>query len=41
MRQHGLRIAVLVVDGFTAVTAVAGGVLLATGREGGRFPARR
>lgn len=39
MRQHGLRIAVLVVDGFTAVTAVAGGVLLATGREGGRFPA--
>jgi hypothetical protein len=35
--QRGLRAAVVVLDAFTALTAVAGGVLLATGREAERF----
>lgn len=38
MGQLGLRVTVVVLDAFTALTAVAGGVLLATGREAERFP---
>lgn len=38
MKQRGLRITVVMLDAFTALTAVAGGVLLATGREAERFP---
>lgn len=33
------RVALVALDGFTALTAVGGGLALATGREGDRFPA--
>jgi hypothetical protein len=38
MRERGNRIALLAVDAFVAVTAIAGGLALATGLEGDRFP---
>jgi hypothetical protein len=38
MRAHGIRIALLVVDAFIAVTAVVGGLALVAGLEGDRFP---
>ena len=38
MRSSGSRIALVLVDAFAAVTALGGGVALATGLEGGRFP---
>lgn len=38
MEQRGVRTALVIIDGFTAVTAVAGGALLATGQEDERFP---
>jgi hypothetical protein len=38
MRAHGIRIALLVVEAFVAVTAVVGGLALVTGLEGNRFP---
>ena len=39
MRSIGARVALAAVDTFAAVTAVGGGIALATGLEGGRFPA--
>ena len=39
MVSSGLRVALLVVDGFVALTAIGGGIALATGLEGDRFPA--
>lgn len=38
MRAQGIRIALLVVDAFVAVTAVVGSLALVTGLEGDRFP---
>lgn len=38
MEKRGVRTALVAVDGFTAVTAVAGGALLVTGWEDERFP---
>jgi hypothetical protein len=35
----GARAALVALDGFTALTAIGGGIALATGLEGGRFPA--
>jgi hypothetical protein len=40
MSQRALRIALVTVDAFTAVTAVAGGVVLVAGREAERFPVK-
>jgi len=37
MAWHPARIALLALDGFAAVSAVGGGVALATGLEGSRF----
>ena len=37
MAWHPVRIALLALDGFAAVSAVGGGVALATGLEGSRF----
>jgi hypothetical protein len=38
MRARGIRIALLIMDAFVAVTAVVGGLALVTGLEGDRFP---
>lgn len=39
MRSNRVRVALVTVDAFAAVTAVGGGLALATGLEGDRFPA--
>jgi hypothetical protein len=39
MRRSGTRVALIALDGFTAVTAAGGGIALAAGVEGARFPA--
>ena len=38
MRARNIRIALLIIDAFVAVTAVVGGLALVTGLEGDRFP---
>jgi hypothetical protein len=38
MRSGGVRVALFAVDAFAALSAVGGGVALATGAEGNRFP---
>lgn len=38
MRISRARVALIAVDAFSAVTAVGGGIALATGAEGDRFP---
>jgi hypothetical protein len=38
MRARNIRIALLVIDAFVAVTAVIGGLALVMGLEGNRFP---
>jgi hypothetical protein len=38
MRAQGIRIPLLIVNPFVAVTAVVGGLALVTGLEGDRFP---
>jgi hypothetical protein len=39
MGISGVRVALVVVDGFVAVTAVGGGIALLSGLEANRFPA--
>lgn len=38
MRSSGMRVALFVVDVFVALTAIGGGIALATGLEANRFP---
>jgi hypothetical protein len=35
---NGVRIALMAIDGFVALTAIGGGIALATGLEAKRFP---
>jgi hypothetical protein len=37
---NAVRVVLIIVDAVVAVTAVGGGIVLAAGLEGGRFPAR-
>jgi hypothetical protein len=39
-RVNAVRVVLIIVDAVVAVTAVGGGIVLAAGLEGGRFPAR-
>ncbi|QUR65725.1 hypothetical protein [Mycobacterium spongiae] len=40
MASTGIQVALVVLDAFVAITAIGGGIALAVGLEGNRFPAQ-